>query len=278
MKKIKISAIILMLLALVAVFSTPVRAMAYELPSWHPDAGADLVKHHDKNTPRVIDIAELFSPSEEAQMLDKIRTFSAQTGKDLVIYTDVSTYGYDIDGFTADFYDYNGYGLGDEYEGICLMLDLDPYSRQFHTLTTGEDTRSLYTVGNAERLNAVLNEYLVKGDYAGGILNWIDNITLLYTEGKLPPKPVNPLHVGLAALLAILVGVFAGSASDKRIMAKMQTAKEKTDAADYVDEDNTTVNATADYFLFRKGTRVRSFKRDFSYRKSYESSSGRKHS
>ncbi|MBQ4233834.1 MAG: hypothetical protein II700_02905, partial [Firmicutes bacterium] len=58
--------------------------------------------------------------------------------------------------YCADFYDFNGYGFGDEREGLCLLFCMDPDDRGFMTVATGSQTRALFTQQNSNLMDDIL--------------------------------------------------------------------------------------------------------------------------
>ena len=158
-------------------------------PAWYPDDPANFEKYHDPDAPRVVDAADIFTDAEEAEMEARLGEIRAELGKDIVIFTDVSSYGLGHAVYAADFYDFNGYGIGDEYEGACLFVCMDPNDRGFWTCCTGPETRTLFTEEFANQLDDRLYDYMVNGDYGDGAADWIENFRNLYRTGMpFPPE------------------------------------------------------------------------------------------
>ena len=157
-------------------------------PAWYPDDPQHFEKYHDPDAPRVVDTADIFTAAEEAAMEARLGEIRAELGRDIVIFTDVSSYGLGHDVYSADFYDFNGYGIGDEYEGACLFVCMDPAHRGFWTCCTGPETRALFTEEYANQLDDRLYDYMVNGDYGDGAADWIENFRNLYrTRMPFPP-------------------------------------------------------------------------------------------
>ena len=157
-------------------------------PDWYPTDPANFEKYHDPNAPRVVDTADIFTDAEEAKMEARLSEIRAELDRDIVIFTDVSAYGLGRDVYAADFYDFNGYGIGDEYEGTCLFICMDPNDRGFWTCCTGPETRKLFTEEFANQLDDRLFDYMVDGDYGDGVADWIENFRNLYRTGMpFPP-------------------------------------------------------------------------------------------
>ncbi len=158
-------------------------------PAWYPDDPANFQKYHDPDAPRVVDVADIFTDAEEAAMEARLSEIRTELGKDIVVFTDVSSYGLGHAVYSADFYDFNGYGIGDEYEGVCLFICMDPADRGFWTCCTGPETRALFTESFANQLDDRLYDYMVEGDYGEGAADWIENFRNLYRTGMpFPPE------------------------------------------------------------------------------------------
>ena len=148
-------------------------ALPEQVPAWWPESLEDFVFFLDETAPRLVDKADVFTPEEEGRILAAIETAADGSGKDFVIYTDVTDYGMGIDVCAADFYDFSGYGRGTEREGICLFLNMDPKARGGWVVCTGSDMMSLYTETVANDMDDVLYFYLKKGEYEGAVTRWL---------------------------------------------------------------------------------------------------------
>ncbi|MBP5753396.1 MAG: TPM domain-containing protein, partial [Treponema sp.] len=62
-------------------------------PYWYPEDVNSFVDFHDENASRVVDDAHIFSDSEIAQMKERIKKIQDESGFDLVVFTDTSSYG-----------------------------------------------------------------------------------------------------------------------------------------------------------------------------------------
>ena len=153
------------------------------LPAWYPADTEHFEGFHDPDAPRVVDNADLFTDAEEQRMETRLAALREELSKDIVIYTDVTSYGKEHAYYAADFYDYNGYGIGENYEGVCLFVCMDPEDRGWWACGTGPISEELYTEDNANDLDDVLYEYMVEGRYAEGVADWIENIRTMYVKG-----------------------------------------------------------------------------------------------
>lgn len=154
-----------------------------EMPDWYPANTENFKFFHDEYAPRVVDDADIFSAADEKAMEARISVLRAELGRDIVVFTDSSTHGLSRAVYAADFYDFNGYGAGDDREGFCLFICMEPGNRGFWTCGTGPDTRSLQTEDVANALDDALYDYMAAGEYAEGVKDWIENIRTLYLKG-----------------------------------------------------------------------------------------------
>lgn len=154
-----------------------------EMPAWYPVNPSEFKAYYDFKASRVVDTADILTDEEEEWLRNGIETASAESGKDIVIFTDISTYGLDRSVYAADFYDFNGYGFGEEHEGVCLMVCMDPSDRGWWCCCTGSDTMSLYTEDYANEIDDNLYDYMVAGEYFKGFANWIYHMQNLFVKG-----------------------------------------------------------------------------------------------
>ena len=155
-----------------------------DLPAWYPVHPGQFPEYHDETAPRVVDTADIFTGEEEAAMEARLAEIREELDRDIVIFTDVSTYGMNIESYSEDFFDYNGYGIGDDYEGVELCICMDPADRGWWTTCTGPQSEKMYTEEIANQVDDMLYEYLAAGEYYEGVSDWIENIRRLYKSGS----------------------------------------------------------------------------------------------
>ncbi len=163
----------------------------YELYAYiekNPDADAtrfetDPETDADESRPRVTDKADLFTDEEESTLEKRLFEIRKELKKDLVVYTDDSSYGKERSVCAADFYDYNGYGCADEYEGACLFICMEEGNRGFWTACLGSETKGAYTEKAANRSDDMLYSYVKDQRYYEGVADWADNMRRILLHG-----------------------------------------------------------------------------------------------
>lgn len=111
---------------------------------------------------RVIDQAKLLSSSEQTSLEDAVSKLCETYPVDLVLVTIDNANGKSARDFADDYYDYNGYGVGQDATGMLFLIDMD--NRELYISTTG----AMIDVITDIRREAILDsgyEHLVSGNY-----------------------------------------------------------------------------------------------------------------
>jgi len=161
----------------------------------------------------VADQAGLFSEEEEANLREGARVLGEQYAMDIVIVTASDTEGKSSREYADDYFDYNGYGKGEESDGILLLLDYD--NREAYISTSGSGIRYLTDERTGRILDKVFNNGLTDGDNYGAANAFLE-ATGSYLAAGIPEgqynasEPVaNTLSVMEAVGGAVVSGAFA---------------------------------------------------------------------
>lgn len=255
-------------LLLLSAFAAPAFAME-DGPYWYPeDVAAFEDFHNDASYPRLVDDADIFTDEEEAELTAKLDTLRDNHPEaDFVVFTDVRTYGLNRDVYAADFYTFNGYGVGDDFNGMILFISMEEGNRGWYFWGTGRCEKLFRKDANIDHLNSTISPYLVRGEYAQGVSASLDDLDVLFTKGKYP-KGFRPLILIGALLGGLLIAIVTRSV----LVGDMNNVHEATQADRYLEKDTVHLHHSADYFLYRTVHRV---KREKSSSHSTRSSSGR---
>ena len=226
------------------------------LPDWYPADVASFVDFHTAaSTPRVVDDADLFTDGQEAAMAVKIAAMREAYNMDFVVYTSPSAYGMEHNILAADFYQFNGYGVGDDFSGGVLLICMDPMDRGWFTATCGR-YMDLYTSQANERLNARLQPWLVRGAegesdaYGQGVLQYLDDTATVMSGKKV-------YNYTVPAVLAVIAFLLVGGITLGVERHKMKTVRQATDAEEYLVPGSFHLRRHRDFYLHRTVTRHR---------------------
>ncbi len=131
---------------------------------------------------RILDNANLLTDDEEADIMAKLDSASAEWKCNLAILTVNSYTGY-IQDFADDYFDYNGFGTDYNNNGILFMLSMD--TREWAISTSGKGIEAFTDYGQEKLMDEML-PYLSEGNYYNAFSTFIDvseDFLEKYSEG-----------------------------------------------------------------------------------------------
>ena len=222
--------------------------------------------------PLVVDYADVLTDEEEAYFLERCQTFTDEYKCEIAIVTITDTEGKTVQEYADDFYDYNGYGYGENKDGLlCVYLDGEEGQRNATLTTYGTAQMNIGDDEIEDILLAVAGSAKF-GEFKDAFDWYID----LSEEAV---KPVPPLFW---LLICLAVGMVIGLIITNSMASKNYSVHKKETAADYVREGTLMITGRNDVF---KNTRVNvtpkpksnSGKSSGSNGSTHTSSSGRSH-
>ncbi|MBQ4425553.1 MAG: TPM domain-containing protein [Lachnospiraceae bacterium] len=185
---------------------------------------------------RVIDQAARFSPYTIDDLRQRIAAIQSKYQTDVVILTvpsldteELRHYHYrDIRSFAEDYYDYLGYGLGPDHDGLILVINMALYgdeNREYCIVTSGKEIDRFQKHMNMmyDRIYSKLSNL----DYDGAADTFLSLIETKYKYGFYPPTFGK-------ILISLAIGCLAGAMVVGVMKSKMNTVKVATQAHDYV--------------------------------------------
>ena len=209
--------------------------------------------------PRLIDNADLLTASEESEINALLDSFRADNDFDVVVLT--TREGLEDPELTAradDYYDYEGYGCGENKDGCLLLIDME--SRMMHVSTTGYGITVLTDYG-IDMLTDEVASYLGEEDYAGAIeTGFLGNLEWMYEDAEngepydVPEETAldikNPVvHIAILGL-ALLIGTACGAVVTSAKKKKLISVRKARGAASFMKKDSLRLTKQNDYFLY----------------------------
>ena len=207
--------------------------------------------------PYVVDNAGLLSASEQAALEEKAEQLSEKWSCDLVIVTAPELTSSSAMTMADDFFDYNGYGVGEQRSGTLLLICMD--TRDFWISTRGYGAYAFTDYG-MEQMDSVYVPYLSTGDYYRAFdayLSECDRYLAAAEEGTpidVPPEEPPKALSGPRAFGAAIVAFFSALISGSSEKSKLKSVKRQTGASSYEKKDSLNVSTVRDIFLYRNTT------------------------
>lgn len=240
----------------------------------------DIMLFNETHPARVVDEADLLTDGEENDLAAQLDEISERLQFDVAVVTVNSTNGQDIIDFTDDYYDYNGYGLGEDYDGAMLMIDMG--AREFYISTCGYGITAL----GDDELSYISDQFLnglSDGDYYDAFCTFAslcDDFVTAESGGSVSAS-VSDFYsdpngyssggstdgfkiTGVIVMLVICLALgflFAGIPMS-RMKRQMKPVMLKAEARDYLKPDSRKITKSRDAFLYHTITRVPKPKQD----------------
>ncbi|WP_442852451.1 TPM domain-containing protein [Butyrivibrio sp. VCD2006] len=158
----------------------------------------------------IVDAADLLTDDEENALASHIYDVEEQFQSAIVMVT-VDTLGTrTVEEYGDDFYDYNGYGFGENHDGILFLIDME--TRSWHITTTGSAI-GVYNDSAQEDLIDACKYNLSQGNYYQSFDEFISECNKIlqsdldshtFTSGKLTICIIAGLLLALIPLLGFI--------------------------------------------------------------------------
>ena len=229
----------------------------------------------DFQNPSIVDDAGYLMQSEISSLskeLDKVRE---KYSFEVAIYTESDMTSSTAEASADDIYDYNGYGAGEDDDGILLYICSD--TREYHFTTHGEGLKYFNSNG-LKYLESKVVPYLSEDDYYEAFEIFIETTDELLQMAK-DGKPYNEKQYSTKYLIgviiaALLIPLLIAWILMKKKLKKMKTAVENDYAANYVKPGSMNISVSRDLFLYSRITKTERPKESSG---THTSSSGRTH-
>lgn len=182
----------------------------------------------DKNL--VFDEANIFTEEDIIKLEEEANNLSKVYNLDIVIVTTDNALGKTPREYADDFYDDGGFGIGNDYDGILFLIDMD--NREPYISTTGLGIRYL----TDQRIESIIDQTfdggLIQGDYYGAAMTFL-NGTRSYLERGIPTGQYNEPEIIKAKnklslmdfIISLLVGLGLSGAFFFSIKTKYKMRK-----------------------------------------------------
>lgn len=141
----------------------------------------------DSSHAYIVDQAGVLSDTEQKEINTKLQEFRDANQFDLVIVTTTGLDPDDRQTYADDFYDYNGYGYGDNRDGILFLVNVNDdgsYESGNSWISTCGSGISLFPYSTIQEMGQVLTPYLTAGNYATAFQQFVTLSKAQYNSGS----------------------------------------------------------------------------------------------
>jgi uncharacterized protein len=224
---------------------------------------------------RVVDSAGLLSAAEAASIQNLADTISETYDFDLVIVTENDIGNAQPMDYADDFFDYNGYGLGQDRDGCLFLIVMG--TRDYWFSTSGRGI-GIFNAAATEKLEKDALNFLRKNDFYNAFAVFAkDWETFLVLDAKGRHYNVFYEYNVIMVVIAWLVSLGIGFLIVVSWKKNMNTALQQTQAAAYVIPGSLSFTVQQDQFLYSSVSRTARENDSGSSGGVHTSSSGRSH-
>ncbi|MGN1408729.1 MAG: TPM domain-containing protein [Eubacteriales bacterium] len=192
---------------------------------------------------RLVDSAYLLDDYEAIELLDKLDEISERQMCDVVILTVDSLGGKTSTEYADDFFDYCGYGLGANKDGILLLISME--ERDWAISTHGYGITAFTDAGQEYIVDKFLPS-LSSGDYFEAFSIFANQCDEFLTQAKTgEPYDSHNLPEGLMPVgylvIAIVFGVGIACVATSSMKRQLQSVHKQTAASNYIRENSVNI-------------------------------------
>ena len=232
-----------------------------------------------QKAPRVVDGADILTDAEEAELVATLDEISERQKNDIVVVTTYSLDGKSPMAYADDFYDYNGYGFGENYDGILLLISME--QRDFWISACGFGITA-FTDAGIDYISEEIIYYLSDDEFASAFNKFAtlsdDFLTQAKTgnpyDGENLPK--EPFSVFFSLIASLVIGFVIALIVTGVMKGQLRSVRTQAAANSYVKKDSLKITNSRDLFLYRHIDR-RERPKESSGSSTHTSSSGRTH-
>lgn len=213
----------------------------------------------ERQYPLVYDAASVIDPVYLSQLNEKAEKISRKYGCDIAAVFVSSTGGRDIQAFADDFYDYNGYGYGDDDNGILFLVSVGDRAFAISTYAAAGYTFSDY---GQQYMDSRYIDHLRNSDWGRATEAYIDACAELLEYEKangvpydVSSRPEKDMTAG-SVLISLIAGFLFAFIPIGSMKKKMHNVHQQVDAADYVSEGSFRLHTSRDRYITSRITKV----------------------
>ena len=184
-----------------------------------PDSYVTEFEKVERTLPLVVDQANIIPDEVESALIARCETIAAEYEMEVAIVTASDFGGLIAEAYADDFYDFNGYGYGENDDGMLLVYKPGEEGEREIYITTHGLGSSTFFEGIREGIITDMKDYLIAEDYDKAFNTYLDRAE----EQLKPGTPVIWLFV-LAAVGAVVGLIITGSMTvkNKSVIAQNQ--------------------------------------------------------
>lgn len=226
----------------------------------------------------VVDDADLLTSEEEARLEESAREISQRQACDVVLGTASYLNGATPMEYADDYFDYNGYGYGEDRTGILLLVSME--DRDVWVSTRGEAIQAFTDDGIQYLIEQLFND-LSYGDYAGAFSTYYETADTMLSvyRGTASTQEAEDFNesfddfvsdsenewnearesnrtgrILFRTVIALVIGLLGAFIPMSVLKSQVRNVHMKTNAANYMRPNSLNLTRNRDVYLYANTT------------------------
>lgn len=207
----------------------------------------------------LFDEPDLLTEGEESELIAKLENICSQKQMEVVVAAFETIGDYTPMEYADDFYDYNGYGYGENRDGLILIIVMDTSD---WWISTRGSAIPAFTDAGIDFIGKQIVPYLSDGDYYGAFNRFAEQCVAFIDQANAGDPydthnlPKEAFDKGMALVIALVAGLIIAAIYTAKLKGQLKSVQAQRAAADYVKQNSMNVTESRDFFLYRKVNRT----------------------
>ena len=238
------------------------------------------------NAQKVVDNAGVLYEDDAVTLENRIKGIVDKEQFDIVILTDYDTGGKSAQACADDYYDYNGYGQGDDNDGVLLLISMA--ERDYWITTTGFCIEAITDYGRetiegdflpalsagsyadafrtfaagcetliqSARTGNVYDYYSSDSDSDNGYGGYYNDAYEYFGSDAFSGTVSRPFNAGASLVIALVIGFVLSLITVSAMKGKLKTVHRRYEASNYVVPGSLDLRQSEDRFLYSNVTQT----------------------
>ncbi len=210
----------------------------------------------------LFDEPDVMTDAEESALVTKLEGIAAQYQMEVVVAAFETIDGASPMEYADAYYDDNGYGCGENRDGLVLIVVMDTSD---WWISTRGSAIAAFTDAGIDYIGEQITPYMSAGDFAGAFDAFADQCKTFMAQAatgdpfdvhNLPQPPKEPFHFVMAGVIAIAVGFIIGKIYADGLKGQLKSVSAQKSAESYVKSGSMNVTTSRDFYLYRSVTKT----------------------
>lgn len=208
-----------------------------------------------KTSSNLYDGADLLSTDEENSLKQEIDEIIKKHNVDIAIATVQTTGNKAIDDYIAEYYDINGFGTGENRDGVLFLISMS--ERQYRILSNGLGAQAISSDDITSIGNNIVSD-LTDGNYASAFHTFLSDCEY-EINGEINGFP---FPFGMNATIAAVGGFIVSLFTTGSMKNQLKSVSKQNKAKDYMKPGSMNLENSNEFFLYRTVSSQRKAKDD----------------